>query len=166
MSRNSVFIFAWLSIIVPVLSGFSQEIDSTQAQREAARSDTNIVHKKSPTGAMLRSLVFPGWGQWYNNKKIKAIVFFCGETALLTNAIYLNQQLVNSEDLATREFYINNRNLSVWWLVGVVLFSMGDAFVDAHLADFDESPSLTISPVQIQGAGQKDVFAISVCFRW
>lgn len=127
--------------------------------------DTLKPTSKSPTGAMLRSLVFPGWGQFYNNKKLKALLIFGTEFGLLANSIYLNQKYQewnqkykDSEPgyeqniiLANREFYINNRNSSTWWLVGVILFSIADAFVDAHLSDFDESTNLSaidISPVR------------------
>ena len=65
------------------------------------------------------------------------------QTGLLANSIYLNQQVVKSKTDYEREFYINNRNLSVWWLVGVTLFSVADAYVDAQLSDFDETPDLS-----------------------
>lgn len=130
------------------------------------KNDTLKIKAKSPTGAMIRSLIFPGMGQWYNNKKLKALVVFCGQTGLLINSIYLNQKLVKSSEYWEREFYINNRNISVWWLVGVTLFSMTDAFVDAHLTDFDESPNLSflqIKPI----VSQRDVgFKVSLCFNF
>lgn len=150
-------IFLWVCIML-ILGGDnncqSQEIkkDSLQVKQSklVAEEDSVKMTTKTPNGAMIRSAIFPGWGQWYNKKKFKAVVVFCAETGLLANAIYLNQQLVKSSEYYEREFYINNRNISVWWLVGVTLFSMADAFVDAHLADFDESPILSfvkITPI-------------------
>ena len=124
-------------------------IEIKQSNLNGIQDSVKLI-TKTPNGAMIRSLIFPGLGQWYNNKKFKAFVFFCAETGLLANAIYLNQQLVKSTDVGYRNYYIENRNISVWWLVGVTLFSMADAFVDAHLADFDESPilsSLKIKPI-------------------
>jgi hypothetical protein len=138
-----------------------------QAQEKLnEKSDSTETNIKSPTGAMLRSLFFPGLGQWYNGKKLKAVVIFLGQTGLLANSIYLNQQLVKSQTDYEREFYINNRNLSVWWLVGVTLFSMADAYVDAQLSDFDESPDL--SHIQIQPFVSKNSPGIvfSVCYRF
>lgn len=102
--------------------------------------------KKNPTGAMLRSLVVPGWGQFYNGKYWKAALAFGAETGLIATAIYWNQQAVqappNSND---RLFYRNNRNTAVWFLAGTILLSMLDAYVDAQLSDFDESPDLSIA---------------------
>ena len=128
--------------------------------------DSVKLTAKTPNGAMIRSLIFPGLGQWYNNKKFKAVVFFCAETGLLANAIYLNQQLVKSTDVGYKNYYIENRNISVWWLVGVTLFSMADAFVDAHLADFDESPDLSllrINPITLRGDKR---IQVSLCFQF
>jgi hypothetical protein len=123
--------------------GCSQE----ERDRSAARKDRSVAAKtdsvKSPQGAMLRSLIFPGWGQWYNHHRLKAVVVFGAEVGLLANSIYLNQKCQSSQTTLEREFYINNRNLSNWWLLGVILFSMADAFVDAHLYRFDEGPELS-----------------------
>ncbi len=30
-----------------------------------------IIEEKNPTGALLRSFVLPGWGQFYNEKPLK-----------------------------------------------------------------------------------------------
>ncbi len=151
-------------------TGWCQQAKSDtvrQAQEKPnEKTDSAKANIKSPTGAMLRSLIFPGLGQWYNGKKLKAVVVFLGQTGLLANSIYLNQQLVKSHTDYEREFYINNRNLSVWWLVGVTLFSMADAYVDAQLSDFDESPDL--SQIQIQPFVWKNSPGIvfSVCYRF
>jgi len=115
-------------------------IDSTNTQ--ISKPDTLRLPARSPRRAMTYSLVFPGLGQLYNRKYFKAILIFGGEVGLLTNSIYLNQQYRKTNDPLEEEFYINNRNLSTWWLVGVLLYSALDAYVDAHMADFDESPDL------------------------
>ena len=102
-----------------------------------------IRNPKNPTGAMLRSLAFPGWGQLYNGKWIKAGLVFMGETGLVINALYWDHQAEKATNSWDRDFYRDNRNLSFWWLAAVVLLSMGDAYVDAHLSDFDVSTDLS-----------------------
>jgi hypothetical protein len=134
--------------------------------RRINNEDTAKVSSKSPTGAMIRSLIFPGWGQLYNKKYFKAILAFGAEIGLLTNSIYLNQKYKASDTELEREFYINNRNLSNWWLVGVILFSMADAFVDAHLSDFDESANLTSLKISPISSGNTLGFQLSVCFNF
>jgi hypothetical protein len=101
---------------------------------------------KSPTGAMLRSLAVPGWGQWYNGKKFKAVLAAGGELGLVVDAIWLNQMAVRATNEYDRLYYQDNRSLAIWWLAGVILFSMADAYVDAHLYKFDESPVLSLQP--------------------
>lgn len=97
---------------------------------------------KNPTGAMLRSIAFPGWGQWYNGKRFKAVLVFGAEAGIIANTIYHNQKVQSSKSDLEREFYLENRRLSNWWLAGVILLSMIDAYVDAHLYNFDESTEL------------------------
>lgn len=117
------------------------------------RPDT--IETKSPTGAMLRSLALPGWGQFYNGKWFKGVLAIGVETGLVLNAIYLNAQLEKSTDPYDQEFYRNNRNLSFWWLGATILLSMLDAYVDAHLYHFDESTELSFhSVIPEQSASQ------------
>jgi hypothetical protein len=147
---------------------------------EYLSSDSIKTAVKSPTRAMIRSLVFPGWGQWYNNKKFKALLIFGTEIGLLANSIYLNQKYLEWDQkfkesepgyeqdviFANREFYINNRNSSNWWLVGAILFSMADAFVDAHLSNFDESSNLSFLNISPMGDGNYTGIRLSICLRY
>ncbi|MBD3232185.1 MAG: hypothetical protein GF315_00515 [candidate division Zixibacteria bacterium] len=58
--------------------------DSTGAQPETVESQLKSeVFKPNPTGALLRSIAFPGWGQIYNRKYIKAGIFAIGEGLLI-----------------------------------------------------------------------------------
>jgi hypothetical protein len=95
---------------------------------------------------MVRSLLVPGWGQWYNGKRWKAALAFGAEVGLAANAVVQNQYLQRAEDPVTREYHLSNRNTSNWFLAVVVLLSMLDAYVDAHFSDFDESPELANWP--------------------
>jgi len=118
-------------------------IDAKDLYQNTQQTDSTDSNKiKSPRKAMICSLVIPGLGQLYNGSLLKGIMFFGAEVGLLTNSIYLNQKFKESTDDYVREFYIENRNISTWWLVGVKLLSILDAYVDAHLYNFDESPNL------------------------
>jgi hypothetical protein len=151
--------FFFIQILILTITGLlctlsyaqQSEPDSLMFKnKNNVHNDSTKAKSKSPKWAMIRSLVIPGWGQFYNNKKFKAALFFCAETALVVNSVYLNQKYKESETELEREYYITNRNISNWWLVGVILISMADAFVDAHLYEFDESADLsfvTINPV-------------------
>jgi len=172
-----LYVIFWSSSIA---QNFDPDSLTTKTSRIISKDDTVTVSVKSPTGALIRSLIIPGWGQLYNKKIFKAILVFCTETGLVANSIYLHQKYKQWDQkyresepgpeqdiiIANREFYINNRNKSNWWLVGVILFSMADAFVDAHLSDFDESPDLShvnITPIAI---GNSTGIQLSICVRF
>ena len=104
--------------------------------------------RPSPTGAALRSLAFPGWGQVYARQPLKAVIYGGIEQGFIYS-IYHRHKLYNyysmrgNEDLA--EFYRNDRNRMGWYLAAAIILSVMDAFVDAHLYGFDISEKLSSS---------------------
>jgi len=131
-----LIIFLILSISLPDI------ISAQMASKKFSISDDNDLNdsysKRSPKGAMIRSLILPGWGQIYNRKFIKALVFLGGETYFMSRFLDLNDELrtlertsgVSASDIEDKEQERNG-----WgWLFGAGYFlAMGDAFVDAHL---------------------------------
>lgn len=120
----------------------------------------SVPVEKSPRGAILRSALIPGWGQWYNEQKLKALVVFSGEMALLGTAVYYNQLAVKSTMDYEREFYEYNRGRFLWWLLGVHLINILDAYVDAHLWNFDTGPDLSFRGSMREGK------EILIAFSW
>lgn len=98
--------------------------------------------KKNPTGAAFRSLAIPGWGQYYNGQKIKAALAMAAEIGEIGTAIYWNRRAQQVSDPQEKFIYQDYRNQALWFLAGTIILSMLDAYVDGHLADFDEGPSL------------------------
>jgi hypothetical protein len=102
---------------------------------------------KSATGAVLRSMVVPGWGQLYNESYVKALAFAAVEGTLIYSASHQSDQMKRFEtanDFRREKFYRNSRNKLLWWLAGTVLLSMGDAYVDAQLYGLDVSPDISL----------------------
>lgn len=102
------------------------------------------LRKKSPTGAMIRSLVFPGLGQIYNEQYIKAGIVLAGQSTLIGFSFYYNNRARESPTPLEKEFYKDRRNLMYWLIGAATLLSMLDAYIDAHLYDFDTGPDLAI----------------------
>lgn len=140
-------------------------VDTLVTRKNAVRpvDEKQPVKVKSPKGAVLRSLVVPGWGQWYNEKKWKALLVLGTETGFIGAAIWHNQRVVTPLDESTgvyteeykeqyKNFHINMRNQYVWYLAGAILFSLADAYVDAHLFNFDESIDLSFRTIGVSGA--------------
>jgi hypothetical protein len=111
--------------------------------------------KKSPIGAALRSLALPGWGQLYVESYWKAPVFFAGAVTCTYLIFYFNRKAdlelekIYALDQTSptysytlksiklwRGYYIDNRDMSAFYLLGVYALSAMDAYVGAHLFDF------------------------------
>jgi hypothetical protein len=105
---------------------------------------------KSPTGALLRSAFVPGWGQFYNGSYIKAGIIGSLESFLIYQTVYYFRRTSRYEDLYTHDStgaryslyqqydrYRDLRNQHIWFLGITIFFSMFDAYVDAHLKNFN-----------------------------
>jgi hypothetical protein len=118
------------------------------------KTDKPFRMKKSPTLAVLMSAVLPGSGQIYNQDYWKAPViwglvgYFGYEYFRLNNSYKdyrdLYEQSQTPEDpngdpnLKTlREFYRDQRNDFVWYFAIVYTLNLLDAYIGAHLFDFD-----------------------------
>lgn len=135
--------------------------------RDTAAADT--LGGLSPKGAFLRSLVLPGWGQSELGSTNRGSIYFALEAASLWMLYTSNRKLDEAEQReaylkvtgqipedrttglvrsrrAQREDWIT---LSIFWL----FFSGADAFVDAHLRDFNAHVGALPTPnggVQVQ----------------
>src|SRR3970282_2034857 len=127
---------------------------STQAEKlNLASADSSRTTLRSPTGALFRSVAFPGWGQFYNKKYLKAALVFLGEGSLIAGAVVESRRmnehkkifeaLSDTDPLKTFEYnryqyHKDNRNLFLWWTAGVIFISMWDAYADAQLSSFEK----------------------------
>jgi len=132
-------------------------------------------------GALLRSVAIPGWGQFYNEKYIKAAVVFGVETTYIvlaadewrkTNFHKKNYQSAppNSPEqfweFDQYRFHEDRRNLYLWVISGIVFLSMFDAYVDAHLYTFDKDKmkDLEVGLVPVYGEGLRVDLVFSLEF--
>ena len=118
-------------------------------------------------GAMLRSAVLPGWGQWYNGAKIKSILVFGIEAGLATGAVIQNQRYIEERyrsevDVSAIEFYQDSRGQLLWYMGAGYFLNVLDAFVDAYLWDFDTGENLSLMPMTNSPA----CMGVTVSFVW
>jgi hypothetical protein len=105
-----------------------------------------------PTRAMLYSALFPGGGQLYNRAWVKAGLVMGVQGWLISSAFYNDGKRDDYHSLAAnasqaselayykameRE-YRDRVNNDIWWIGITAALSMVDAYVDAHLYDFEE----------------------------
>ncbi len=104
---------------------------------------------------MLRSLALPGWGQFYNGQWFKALIVVGAQSALVGYAVhYNNKSRIFPEGSSGREDSLDRRNGMFWLMALTKLLSMVDAYVDAHLYDFDAGPDLALQLGTIPSHGQ------------
>lgn len=122
-------------------------------------SKKTYVMTKSPTTAVLLSFLLPGAGQIYNESYWKAPLFL-GTAGVLTYLIldnhskYSNEQKkydnmntsdpIRSQIKVIKEYYRDQRDQDIFYLSGVYILAAVDAYVGAHLFDFNVSDELTL----------------------
>ena len=126
-----------------ILSTSSNGQEQTE---ETSPSDTVFVMQKSPWGAVVRSAVFPGFGQFYNESYWKIPVIWGTSALLISGWVYNNNLYNDNKDLFIstgqslyqyrRDFYRNQRDNFTIYLVVLYVLNILDAYVDAHLYDF------------------------------
>jgi hypothetical protein len=109
---------------------------------------------KSPWGAVGRSAIFPGWGQYYNESywKIPVVWGVLGWFTYLyveNNDLYKQYRDLYSESLENgvgdsyyrdaRDLYRDERDKYALILGLSYLLNLVDTYVDAHMFDFDVS---------------------------
>jgi len=106
-----------------------------------------IEYQKNPYRSMLYSALLPGGGQLYNEAYIKTGVVIGLQAYLVSLAIHNNDKLDyyrdlynstnNSGYLIKRNEYHDKLRSDYWWMGTVLVLSVADAFVDAHLYNYE-----------------------------
>jgi hypothetical protein len=110
-------------------------------------SDTVFIMIKSPWGAVARSAVIPGWGQFYNESYWKIPVIWGTAAWFVYNWVDNNNLYNDYKSLyqsseseyyrRLRNFYRDQRDKFTIYLGLLYLLNLVDAYVDAHLFDFN-----------------------------
>jgi len=146
------------------MTNISAQVRSSDSS--SAKIDTNkFVMQKSAWGAVLRSAILPGLGQFYNESYWKVpivwgILGYLGYQWNSTNNSYVqyrdlyNESLVNNKNgnssyLNIREFYKDQRDLFAVFIGLAYLLNLVDAYVDSHLFDFNISKMNSVETMQL-----------------
>ncbi|MCP4574309.1 MAG: hypothetical protein GY838_18270 [bacterium] len=109
----------------------------------------------NPTGAVLMTPIFPGWGQLYADNSWRGALAYGVQMFYWTNMISRDRRAVRARGFAQR-FDLDTVNRTrydaaaeenwemmrdfAWWSGGALLIIALDAYVGAHLFHFDEDP--------------------------
>lgn len=115
----------------------------------------------SPVGAAIRSAILPGWGQWYTNHPVKALIIGGTFGASIGTTIYYHSRYARENEkiaeyerstgtpaplamIQIREYYRDLRDQFL--IISTIIYAIAilDAYVDAYLVPFDVSPDLSI----------------------
>ena len=133
----------WASLLLALLAG--RPAYATEVEADSTRT----AALPSAHGALLRSAVLPGWGQFYNGRPIKGL--FCGAASATTlTAVVVEHRRIRSaptpEEHQDRTARRNSRLL--YFALSVALAAI-DAYVDAHLADFGTAMQVEMQRGQV-----------------
>ena len=120
----------WASLLLVLLAGqpaCATEADSTRT----AQSPLPSAH-----GALLRSAVLPGWGQFYNGRPVKGLFFGAASATALTSVVVEHRRINTAPTPEEHQDRTARRNSRLLYFALSVALAAIDAYVDAHLADF------------------------------
>lgn len=87
---------------------------------------------------MYHSLWLPGWGQFDNGRKKKAVLFIAAEAFFIGGYLYEQHTLNNTGgNEFERNRILTDRNTFILYWLGAKLFGMVDAYVDAQLRNYN-----------------------------
>ncbi len=141
--RSSIKTIIKAAVLSTILSAtiISQEIPN-----QPSSEDTIFIMKKSPWGAVLRSAVIPGFGQFYNESYYKIPIIWGIAAWFVYGWSTNNDKYISNRELFTdtgqeiyrsrRNFYRDERDNFTIYLTILYLLNLVDAYVDAHLFDF------------------------------
>ena len=152
LANNKIITFLFLFLISGCLNNTLSQQEQIVAY--SVQTDTSkFVMQKSPWGAVLRSAIVPGFGQFYNEAywKVPVVWGFLGYFAYVwvdQNNLYKkyrdlyqisltdNPSKGNSGYMEKREFYKDQRNMFAIYIGLTYFLQLVDAYVDAQLFDF------------------------------
>lgn len=118
------------------------------------------AQEKSPSYALVSSLIIPGGGQFYCENRTKGILFFVAQTFFLAATILEHQKTesywrryLEEGNPQDHEEYVKHSNwrTDLLWLGGACYaISAVDAYVSAHFFRFEVDRNVKIVLFQVQ----------------
>lgn len=136
------------------------DVGASGELRPAFAPVEGAAQRDDPWRVMVRSALVPGWGQAYNRQWFKAGLVIAGEGALIATAVTYRIKANGETDPTVRADNDNTSRAAIWYGAGVVLLSMIDAYVDAHLYRFaDQFRPIQVRLAPAPGASETQVTA-------
>jgi hypothetical protein len=138
-------------ILTALLWGSTARAQSEEPEPAAVSPPEDLPRGPSPANRAARSFIFPAWGQLTNGSPVKAAGLFALETYLATGIIVETRRGESKRRLADAapddatellydglaDAHFDRRRNLIFWSLLAVFYGVADAYVDAHLGEFD-----------------------------
>ena len=136
-----------ISIIIILFAATYYAQDSKLTAPGNIPTDSVFVMKKSPWGAVLRSAILPGWGQFYNESYLKIPIIWGLAAWFIYNWNWNNNYYKIYSELTLQDYgyhglrdqFHDQRDLFTIYMGITYFLNLVDAYVDAQLFDFSFS---------------------------
>lgn len=149
IDSSTIGVFPDTVILEPILYNYSADTILTNVYR--SENEKNLSFP-SPTVALFKSVLFPGWGQYSNRRFIKMGIVMVVESYFIFRLVedareaskWRDRWREADNDILKIEYfnkyagYRDDRNTNMWYTALVIFISMFDAYVDAHLRSFPD----------------------------
>ena len=149
----------WASLLLVLFA--ERPACATEAETDSTRIVPSVLSTEAATlpsahGALLRSAVLPGWGQFYNGRPVKGLIFAAASATALTSVVVEHRRIRSAPTPEEHQNRTARRNSRLLYFALSVALAAIDAYVDAHLADFGDVPSGLSTGAAIQVEMQRD----------
>ena len=125
----------WASLLLALLAG--RPLGATEVEADSTRTvRSEAATLPSAHGALLRSAVLPGWGQFYNGRPVKGLFFGAASATALTATLVEHRRIRSAPTPEDHQDRTARRNSRLLYFALSIALAAIDAYVDAHLADF------------------------------
>lgn len=169
MRSSAVFLALSLLLCAFVPRGNAQTPSAEQPAEHAG---------PGPAQALVASAAYPGLGQLMNGAEPKAVLLGGAEAFLVARLVLEDRRTRHSLRLYNQtgrgtyfddySEHFDNRQTLLWWVVVAALLGIADAYVDAHLDNFDVAvpAALEAAEATVSEARSRDALTLGVAFRF
>ena len=149
----------WASLLLVLFA--ERPACATETEADSTHTVPSVLSTGAATlpsahGALLRSAVLPGWGQFYNGRPVKGLFFAAATATALTSVVVGHRRIRSASTPEEHQDRTARRNSRLLYFALSVALAAIDAYVDAHLADFGDVPSGLSIGAAIQVEMQRD----------
>ncbi len=132
----------WASLLLVLFAG--RPACATETEADSTRTVQSAATLPSAHGALLRSAVLPGWGQFYNGRPVKGLFFGAASATALTSVVVEHRRIRSAPTPEEHQDRTARRNSRLLYFALSVALAAIDAYVDAHLADFGAGTEMQV----------------------